>query len=91
MSKKIPLRQRWGLFVKRYSKWRALPYCSLWVTLMLVILQFTRYAHLHFLLLMALFTILLFERLAFSELLSARDLEIERLRSNPALGKCLPK
>jgi hypothetical protein len=79
---KIPLRQRWAMVVQRYSRWRALPYCSLVGTLVLVMLQFTKYAHFHFLLMLALFTLMLFERLAFSELLAARDREIERLQHN---------
>jgi hypothetical protein len=45
-----------------------------------MILQFTKYARPHFLLIMLPVTLMLFERLAFTELLSARDSEIRRLQ-----------
>lgn len=80
MNTDTPLRQKWATFVQHHSRWRACPYCSLLLTLLLLILQFTKYAHFHFLLMMILLTIMLFERLAFAELLAARDSEIKRLQ-----------
>jgi hypothetical protein len=38
------------------------------LTLVLVVLQFTKYAHLHFLLVMAVVTLMAYERVAFAEL-----------------------
>ena len=77
------VRRRWILFVRRYSKWRATPYGCLALTIVLVVLQFTKYEHAHFLLVMALVTLLTFERLAFTELLAEKDKEIETLKRNP--------
>jgi hypothetical protein len=68
------------MFVQRYSRWPICPYSSLFLTVALVILQFTKYAHIHFLLIMLPVTLLLFERLAFAELLAAKDAEIRRLQ-----------
>ncbi len=74
------LRQRWATFVLKYSRWRICPYSSLLLTIVLVIMQFTNYARPHFLLMMLLLTLMLFERLAFAELFAARDAEIRTLR-----------
>jgi len=76
---KPPLRHRWALFVQRHSQGPAWPYACLLLTVILCILQFTKYAHLHFLLIMMVLTVMSFERWAFAELLTARDREIERL------------
>lgn len=79
------LGQRWATFVLKHSRWGICPYSSLSLTLFLLILQFTRYAHPHFLLIMLLLTLLFFERLAFAELLAAKDLEIKRLQADDGL------
>jgi len=77
---KILLRHRWIMFVKKYSKWPATPYSCLILTIILIILQFTKYEHAHFLLVMALVTLLTFERLAFTELLMEKEKQIELLK-----------
>jgi hypothetical protein len=74
------LLRRWIEFVRKYSKWRVWPYSCLIVTLALAVLEFTKYAHVHFLLIMIVVTIMAFERLAFTELLADKDIEIERLK-----------
>jgi len=50
------------------------------LTIILLVLQLTRYARVHFLLIMLVVTLLAFERWGFAELLTARDEEIENLR-----------
>ncbi len=79
----VPLRRRWILFVAKHSKWRTTPYACLVLTIILAILQFTKYEHAHFLLVMALVTLLAFERPAFTELLEEKEKEIETLKHNP--------
>ena len=74
-------RQRWAMFVSRHSRGRVWPYFCLLLTIALIVLQFTRYSRIHFLLIMLVVTLLSFERLAFAELLADRDLEIARLRA----------
>ncbi len=76
---KPPLRHRWALFVQRHSPGPAWPYGCLLLTIVLGILQFTKHAHLHFLLIMVVLTVMMFERWAFVDLLTARDREIEKL------------
>jgi len=77
---KTPMLQRWVTFVARYSKWRVWPYTCLLLTLALIAIQFTKYAHFHFLLVVLVVTLMAFERLGFTELLAAKDKEIERLK-----------
>ena len=77
-------RQRWALFVSKHSRGRAWPYFCLLLTLTLAVLQFTRFARVHFLLIMVPVTAWVFERLAFTELLSERDDEIATLRRTAA-------
>jgi hypothetical protein len=79
----VLLRRRWILVVRKYSKWRTAPYACLVLTIILAILQFTKYGHAHFLLVMSLVTLLAFERLAFTELLEEKDKEIETLKHHP--------
>jgi hypothetical protein len=74
------------MFVYRHSQRRVWPYSYLLLTIILCILEilrilhFINHSHIHFLLIMLVMTLLGFERLGFSELLMARDKEIERLR-----------
>jgi hypothetical protein len=77
------LLHRWIEFVRKYSKSRVWPYACLTLTLALAVLEFTKYAHVHFLLVMVVVTMMAFERLAFTELLADKDSEIERLRGKP--------
>jgi hypothetical protein len=81
---KTPLRQRWALFVLRYSRSRIWPYFCLLLTLALVVLQFTRYAHVHFLLVMAVVTLMAYERLAFAELFAQQRSRIAELENGKA-------
>ena len=82
----ILLRHRWILFVARYSKTRIWPYTCLILTVLLIVLEFTKYAHFHFLLVMAVLTLMAYERLAFTELLAERDKEIEALKGRKDAG-----
>ena len=60
----ITLRRKWAVFVLRYSYPRLwLSFCTL-LTATLVVLQFTRYAHFHFLLVMMVLILMDYERLA---------------------------
>jgi hypothetical protein len=77
-------RQRWALFVSAHAHGRNWPYFCLLLTITLGILQFTRYARVHFLLVMLPVTAWAFERLAFTELLAERDAEVARLRRHTA-------
>ena len=79
-------RHRWILFVARYSKTRIWPYTCLMLTVLLVILQFTKYAHFHFLLVMVVLTVMAYERLAFTELLAEKEREIEALKGRKDVG-----
>ena len=79
-------RHRWILFVAKYSKTRIWPYTCLILTALLVALEFTKYAHFHFLLVMVVLTVMAYERLAFTELLAQRDKEIEALKSKKGAG-----
>jgi hypothetical protein len=61
-------RRKWALFVLEHSYPRLwLSFCLL-LTAGLIILQFTKYAHVHFLLIMLVATVMVYERLAFAEL-----------------------
>jgi hypothetical protein len=80
MVLKKSLLRRWIEFVRKYSQSRVWPYACLLLTLALVVLQFTDYAHFHFLLVMLVVTLMAFERLAFTELLAEKDKTIEELK-----------
>ena len=83
---KTSLLQKWVAFVYRHSQGRVWPCFYLSITIVLCILEilhhfhFTEHSHIHFLLIMLVITLLGFERFGFSQLLLARDREIERLR-----------
>jgi hypothetical protein len=79
---KTPLRQKWALFVLRYSRSPIWPYSCLVLTLGLVALQFTKYAHFHFLLVMVVLTLMAYERWAFAELFAGQKRRIEALESD---------
>jgi hypothetical protein len=61
-------RRKWALFVLQHSRPRLWLFFCLLLTAALVILQFTKYAHFHFLLVMLVVTLMAYERLAFAEL-----------------------
>ena len=83
----IPLRHQWALFVLRHSRSRIWPYGCLLITLTLIVLQFTKYAHFHFLLVMLVVTLMAYERLAFAELFAEQKKRIETLeRSGSVKG-----
>jgi hypothetical protein len=77
----IPFRQRWALFVIRYARPKAWLYFCTILTLTLVALQFTRYARIHFLLVMLVLTLMAFERLAFAELFATQQRRIDALEN----------
>jgi hypothetical protein len=52
------------------------------LALVLLVLQFTKYAHLHFLLVMAVVTLMAYERLAFAELFAHQKSSIAKTSSN---------
>jgi hypothetical protein len=81
MVLKKSLLRRWIEFVRMYSQSRAWPYGCLLLTVALIVLQFTVYAHIHFLLVMLVVTLMAFERLAFTELLAEKDQTIEELKA----------
>ena len=74
---KPPLRQRWALFVLRYSRSPIWPYSCLVLTLVLIVLQFTRFAHFHFLLVMLVVTLMAYARWAFAELFAEQNSRLE--------------
>ena len=69
---KTTFRRRWVLFVLRYSRPRLWYYFCLALTGTLTVLQFTRFARVHFLLVMVVLTLMACERLAFAELFTER-------------------
>lgn len=76
------LLRRWASFVLRHSLTPVWPYFCLLLTLSLLALEFTPYAHFHFLLIAALLTLMAFERWGFAQLLAEKDAEIKRLRGD---------
>jgi hypothetical protein len=77
----IPLRQRWALFVIRYSRPKAWLYFCLILTLALGAVQFKKYVRIHFLLVMIVPTLMAFERLALAELFATQQRRIEALEN----------
>ena len=83
---KTPLLQRWAGFVYKRSLSRVWPCACLSLTIVLCLLEilcllhFTEHSHIHFLLIMLVVTFMAFERLGFSELLAAKDSEINKLK-----------
>jgi hypothetical protein len=73
------LRRKWALIVLEHSHPRLwLCFCLL-LTAALIILQFTRYARFHFLLVMLVTTVMAFERLAFAELFAEQRVRMDGL------------
>ena len=73
------LRRKWALFVLEHSHPRLWLYFCLLLTAALIILQFTKYAHFHFLLVMLVVTLMAYERLAFAELFAEQQSRIGAL------------
>ncbi len=84
-----PLRQKWALFVLPHSRNRLWPYFCLALMLALVVLQFTKYAHIHFLLVMLIVTLMAYERWAFAELFAEQRSCLEAFEKGTP-PKCAP-
>ena len=63
----------------QYSHPRLWLYFCLLLTAALIVLQFTKYAHFHFLLVMVVLTLMAYERLAFAELVADQRKRIDDL------------
>ncbi len=66
------------MFVLTHSRCRVWPYFCLVLTVTLVVLQFTKHARVHFLLVMLVVTLMAFERLAFAELFAANQAQMNQ-------------
>jgi hypothetical protein len=73
------LRRKWAFFVLKHSHPRLWLHFCLLLTATLIILQFTKYARVHFLLVMLVATLMAYERLAFAELFAEQKIRIDAL------------
>jgi hypothetical protein len=72
-------RRKWAFFVIQHSHPRVWLYFCALLTTALILLQFTKHAHVHFLLVMLVVTLMAYERLAFAELFAEQKISIDAL------------